>query len=178
LTVIPLIEPDFEIDRGAECFDRPKITVKNLTDSLRDGDRLFFDFGDGQTSDAEEGEHDFNKDGLYSVKLVGVRDICVTEKIIPMPVFKLVIPNVITPKVKDNANDTFTIQLGDENGLTPGYYGFKTSLIIYNRWGEKVYEADDYQYDWDGEGLASGVYFYEVSVDGHATCKSWLQLVK
>jgi hypothetical protein len=178
LTVIPLIEPDFEIDRGAECFDRPKITVKNLTDSLRDGDRLFFDFGDGQTSDAEEGEHDFNKDGLYSVKLVGVRDICITEKIIPMPVFKLVIPNVITPKVKDDANDTFTIQLGDENGLTPGYFGFKTSLIIYNRWGEKVYEAADYQYDWDGEGLASGVYFYEVSVDGHATCKSWLHLVK
>ena len=178
LAVIPLIEPEFEFDRSAECFNRPKITVKNLTDSLRDGDRLFFDFGDGLTSDAGEEEHEFKQDGLYAVKLVGVREFCVTEKIIPMPVFKLLIPNIITPQISDDANDTFTIQLGDQKGLTPGDYGFKTSVTIYNRWGEKVYESADYQYDWAGDDLAAGIYYYEVSVDDHATCKSWLHLVK
>lgn len=178
LVVIPLIEPEFKIDRSAECFNRPKITVTNLTDSLRYGDRMFFDFGDGLKADAEEGEHEFEKDGLYAVKLVGVREFCVTEKIVPMPVFKLLIPNVITPRIMDDANDTFTIKLGDSNGATPADYGYKTSVTIYNRWGKEVYQSDDYQYDWDGNGLAAGIYYYEVSVDDHATCKSWIHLVK
>ncbi|WP_276372094.1 PKD domain-containing protein [Chryseolinea sp. H1M3-3] len=178
LVVIPTIEPAFEIDRSAECFNRPKITVSNLTDSLRVGDRMFFDFGDGLTLDEEEAEHEFKQDGLFNVKLVGVREFCVTEKIIPMPVFRLLIPNVITPKIKDEANDTFTIQLGDEKGLTPADYGFKTSVTIFNRWGGKVFESQDYQYDWDGDNVEAGVYYYEVSVDDHATCKSWIHLVK
>ena len=178
LAVIPPIKPEFEIDRSAECLNRPTVAVKNLTDSLREGDRMFFDFGDGRTADVAEGEHEFEADGLYSVKLVGVREFCVTEKAIPMPVFKLLIPNVITPMIKDNVNDTFTIQLGDEKGMTPADFDFKTSLSIFNRWGEPVYETEDYEYDWDGAGLGGGIYYYEVSVDEHATCKGWIHLIK
>lgn len=178
LAVIPPIKPEFEIDRSAECLNRPTVSVKNLTDSLRQGDRMFFDFGDGRTADAVESEHEFDADGLYSVKLVGVREFCVSEKVIPMPVFKLLIPNVITPMVKDNVNDTFTIQLGDEKGMTPADFDFKTSLSIFNRWGEPVYETQDYGYDWDGAGLGGGIYYYEVSVDEHATCKGWIHLIK
>ncbi len=178
LNVIPLIEPEFEMDRSAECFERPSIRAVSTTDSLKEGDRLYFDFGDGSTSDATEVEHDFEADGLYSVKLIAVREFCVTEKILPMPVFKLKIPNIITPGRNDDTNDKFTIQLGDLPGVTPLTYGFKTSVIIYNRWGSKVFEAQDYQFDWDGDSLAAGIYFYEVTVDGHATCKSWIQLVK
>ena len=47
LAVIVPIVPELEIDRPAECFNRPKVTVKNLTDSLKDGDHMYFDFGDG-----------------------------------------------------------------------------------------------------------------------------------
>ncbi|HTE29885.1 MAG TPA: PKD domain-containing protein [Chryseolinea sp.] len=178
LNVIPVIRPEFEIDQSAECFERPTLQVRSTTDSLKTGDRLFFDFGDGTTSDNVETSHEFDKDGLYGVKLVGVREFCVTEKIMPTPVFKLLIPNVITPGQKDNSNDKFSIQYGDVVGVTPRTYGFKTGVIIYNRWGSKVYGSDDYQYDWDGEGLAGGIYYYEVTVEGHATCKSWLHLVK
>ena len=53
-----------------------------------------------------------------------------------MPVFKLFIPNVITPSIKDNANDIFTIPFGDQKGTTPAYYRFKTALEILNRWGK------------------------------------------
>jgi gliding motility-associated-like protein len=139
---------------------------------------MYFDFGDGSTSELTEVEHEFKEDGLYNVKLVGVREFCVTENNVSMPVFKLMIPNVITPSLKDDANDTFTIQFGDQEDSTPGDYGFKTEVAIFNRWGEKVFESDDYQYDWDGDGLAAGIYYYEISVDDHATCKSWLHLVK
>ena len=95
-----------------------------------------------------------------------------------MPIFKLMIPNVITPGRGDQVNDKFTIQYGDNEGVTPAGYGYATGLVIYNRWGSKVYENADYQYDWDGDGLPAGIYYYEVTVDGHATCKSWLHLIK
>ena len=73
---------------------------------------------------------------------------------------------------------TATTVSDTQNSRTPTDYGFKASVIIYNRWGEEVFQTDDYQYDWKGEGLAAGTYFYEVTVDQHSTCKSWLHLVK
>jgi hypothetical protein len=178
LSVISLINPEFEMEISEECLDRPKITVINLTDSLREGDRVYFDYGDGRTSDAPEDVHEFEKDGVYEVKIVGVREFCVTEKVISTPAYKLLIPNIITPQISDNANDVFTIQLGDQKGLTPAHFGYKTAVSIYNRWGSKVFESDDYQYDWDGDGLATGIYYYEVSIDGNSVCKSWIHLVK
>jgi hypothetical protein len=178
LVVITPIVPEFEIDRSDECFNRPNVMVKNLTDSLWEGDHLYFDFGDGVTSDQMEVEHEFKRDGLYTVKLVATREFCVTEEVVQMPVFKLLIPNVITPSLRDEANDTFTVQMGDEKGVTPAEFGFKTTLAVFNRWGEKVYDAPDYQYNWDGGDLPAGIYYYEISIDDHATCKSWLHLVK
>jgi hypothetical protein len=32
----------------------------------------------------------------------------------------------------------------------------------------------DYLYDWEEAGLPEGIYYYEETIDGHATCKSWL----
>jgi hypothetical protein len=178
LDVIPTIAPSFEYDQTAECFNRPVIGVRSTTDSLKAGDRLYFDFGDGTTSDDTVGTHEFKKDGLYNVKLVAVRETCVTEFSIPIPVFKLLIPNVITPVSSDGLNDKFVIQYGEVAGVTPLTYGFKTAVTIYNRWGNQVYHSDDYQYDWAGDGLEGGIYYYDVSVEGHAVCKSWVHLMK
>lgn len=178
LNLIPVIHPDFAIDRSAECIERPHVTVSSSTDSLLNGDRLFFDFGDGFTSEQMDVEHTYEEDGLYNVKLVGVREFCVSEKTIPTPLFTLVIPNIITPGNADNKNDKFTIQYGDTPGHTPGDFDFNTAITIYNRWGEIVYKSMDYQYDWKGDGLEGGVYYYDVTVDQHSTCKGWVQLVK
>ncbi len=178
LNVISIITPEFELSRFSACSDRPSIYVKSLTDSLLPGDQLFFDFDDRSTSDKEEQGHEFDEDGMYAVKLVGVREFCVTEKVIPVPVFTLKIPNIITPAIEEGKNDTFTIQYGDDPSITPSDFGFKVSLLILNRWGNKVFETDDYQYNWKGEGLAAGVYYYEVTVEGHSTCKSWIHVVK
>ncbi|MFZ6010948.1 MAG: PKD domain-containing protein, partial [Bacteroidota bacterium] len=185
LDVIPSMLPDFELLRDPNCLARPFITVRNLTDSLFEDDELFFDFGDGITADQEEIDHTYESDGLYRVKLVGKRikdadenEFCVEEKAVMVPVFKLTIPNVITPGDTHNFNDKFTIQYGEVQGVTPANYGIKVSVIVYNRWGTIVYESDDYQYDWAGEGLAAGIYYYEVSILDHVTCKDWIHLIK
>ncbi len=182
LSVIPVVTPEFEMQRQENCFTLPAIHVRSLTDSLEVTDRIFFDFGDGTTSDEPETDHEYRDDGTYPVKLVAVRTIgnsvCITENIQPIPVYTLKIPNVITPGNGDDLNQALFVQYGKVKGETPSDFGFTTALVVYNRWGKKVYEAADYKNDWTADGLASGVYFFEVTVQNHATCKSWVQVIK
>ena len=178
LSVVPELRPDFSFERASDCEGESVLTVTNLTDSLLAGDQLYFDFGDGTTSDLEEVRHLFTETGQYNVKLVGVRDFCVTETLVPMHFGPLKFPNVITPGLEDGKNDTFAIQFGDSPGLTPDALGFRTSVTIYDRWGRLVYKSEDYKSDWSGADLATGVYYYEASVQDHSTCKGWVHLVK
>lgn len=62
------------------------------------------------------------------------------------------IPNVFTPN-DDSFNETFVIE---------HVAGRAWQLRVFNRWGKQVYAADDYQNDWDGEGLSAGVYYYSL----------------
>ncbi len=67
----------------------------------------------------------------------------------------LFIYNGFSPN-EDGINDTFVIKGLDK---FPGHY-----LRIFNRWGNLVFESDNYQNDWDGTWkgipLPDGVYFY------------------
>jgi gliding motility-associated-like protein len=67
----------------------------------------------------------------------------------------LEIPNVFTPN-GDGLNETFVI------GNLELYPNSK--MIIYNRWGRKVYSSDNYLNDWDGDGLSDGVYYFVLDV--------------
>jgi len=85
----------------------------------------------------------------------------------------VIVPNVITPN-GDGANDVFKIVIMDDSGK-PSNEGFYTSfpgstLLIYNRWGKKIYESNNYQNDWDGNGAADGVYYWTLELqDGDNT---------
>jgi len=82
-----------------------------------------------------------------------------------------VIPNIFTPN-NDGKNDAFKI-VGLES-----YKG--SQLIIFNRWGNEVYRADDYLNDWNGGNLAEGTYYYLLNRREHngtiTTFKGWVFL--
>jgi PKD repeat protein len=175
--VIPLIVPEFDVLSNGECTPVPAITVRSTT-VLEEGDQFYIDFGDGYTADTEIAEHTYEHDGVYTVKLVGIRDFCVSEKIISVPAFRLRVPNVITPEVKDGINDTFKVLFGNEGMVKPGDFGFNVSLTVYNRWGRKLYHAYPYNNDWNADGLEPGIYFFELKVDRYTFCKSWLEVIR
>jgi gliding motility-associated-like protein len=72
--------------------------------------------------------------------------------------FEMEIPNVFTPN-GDGANETWDVPDLDKY--------ISNEVIIYNRWGQKVYEAKDYRGDWDGGRLGDGVYFFVLKCAGY-----------
>ena len=68
------------------------------------------------------------------------------------PYLKLFIPNSFTPN-GDEHNETFYVHGADGDKIK--------LLVIYNRWGERVYETFD-NTPWDGKGCESGVYAYVI----------------
>jgi gliding motility-associated-like protein len=70
--------------------------------------------------------------------------------------FKIKIPNVFTPGT-DGTNDDFKVDI-------QGYD--KYEMVIYNRWGTKVFESTDPNMKWNGKSFndgaecAEGVYYY------------------
>jgi gliding motility-associated-like protein len=79
------------------------------------------------------------------------------------------VPNVFSPN-GDGQNDRFTIE---------GILGTTNTVRIYNRWGQVVFEANNYKNTWAANGISDGTYFYEVKVNsspepytGHVTILS------
>ncbi|MCD4745043.1 MAG: gliding motility-associated C-terminal domain-containing protein [Bacteroidales bacterium] len=143
-----------------------------------------WDFGDGFTSTDAAPTHYYSDVGTYDVCLnfttfYGcIDDTCINVEVKPV---KLKIPNVFTPN-GDGINDKFEIVIdeeGDSGGgtvksissntnsekLINDYY-LSNTLLIFNRWGKKVYEVNDYKNDWDGDNLSNGVYYYVLKCEG------------
>lgn len=93
--------------------------------------------------------------GNYSVEVANAfctASSSITLMFIPC---EITIPNVFTPN-GDGVNDHFFI----DNLINYPY----SQLEIYNRWGKKVYSTNNYQNDWDGKGVADGVYYYVLTL--------------
>ncbi len=85
----------------------------------------------------------------------------------------LEISNVCTPN-DDGANDTWKVS--DLNQITG------CTVMIFNRWGQPVYETNDYQNEWDGtkegEILPDGVYYYVIECDDERRYQGPINLLR
>lgn len=178
LNVIPNLNLDFSLSYDGDCFSRPLIHLHDNTQNKINTDYIFFDLGDGQTSDAQDVVHEYTNDGIYHLAMIGAREFCGFEKRLDVPLYTIKVPNVITPGATPDMNDKFVVQYGEIPGLTPADFGLKVSIKVYNRWGREVYESEDYSYDWGGEGLAAGIYYYDLVIESITTCKGWIQIIK
>lgn len=66
------------------------------------------------------------------------------------------LPNVFTPN-GDGLNDDFRIT---GEGLINCTNNFE--ILIFNRWGKKVYSSADVNFRWSGDDAPAGVYFYMI----------------
>jgi len=82
----------------------------------------------------------------------------------------ITVPNVFTPN-GDMYNQFFYI---------PKIELYQDSqLLVFDRWGMKVFDAVGYKNDWDGEGLSSGVYYYLLDLrKDNKTFKGIVNIIK
>jgi len=111
-----------------------------------------WDFGDGATSTEQNPTHPFAQTGNHTIWLTVTTAYGCTDSISQnILVIDIKIPNVFTPN-GDGINETFVI---DGIELVPD-----CQLIIFNRWGKRIYESNNYKNDWDGGNYADGVYYF------------------
>lgn len=118
-----------------------------------------YDFGDGNGDVAANTEYLYTIPGqypfcFYIANEVGCVDsLCELLTVVPA---ELQIPNVITAE-GDQINDFLEFQYLD-------FYG-SNHLTITNRWGNIIYETDDYQNDWTLDPKhPEGVYFFKLLI--------------
>jgi gliding motility-associated-like protein len=98
--------------------------------------------------------HSFSGEGFYTVTLYVTSDHgCLDTLFHTVEIIDdiLQFPNVFTPN-NDGVNDYFYIKNIEKYP--------ENRLLIYNRWGIKVFEQYHYRNTWDGYGLSDGVYYY------------------
>ncbi|MCF8258828.1 MAG: choice-of-anchor L domain-containing protein, partial [Flavobacteriales bacterium] len=121
-----------------------------------------WDFGDGSTSMEQHTEHTYPDTGNYPVILIvstpfGCLDTA--EYLVRVnPTFTFYIPNTFTPN-SDFHNEHF---FGKGTGISA------YRMMIFDRWGEMIFESNDYDYQWDGtfngHQVQQGVYQYLFTV--------------
>jgi len=92
---------------------------------------------------------------VYSVTVTGC-DSKSDTVVVSVIACDLTIPNIITPN-GDGFNDVFEV-------TNLPYYP-NSILMVYNRWGKKIYETSNYLNDWDGEDFADGTYYIILRVN-------------
>lgn len=135
-----------------------------------------WDFGDGTTGNEFEPNHVYPEigNGLYRVQLIaitdkGCRDTAYQYVLID-EVIQYFIPNSFTPD-GDQFNEDFTPIFSSV--FIPQDYHF----VIYNRWGEMVWESYDYTAGWNGTYgevlVEDGVYIWHLTFRENGSDKKY-----
>ncbi len=159
IAVYPNPEADYTADPDSFHYQTDILPIQFTDISTFDPISWLWDFGDGNTSNEQNPEYTYTEPGYYTVLLTvetefGCIDtISYLVKIIRELGDSLIFPNVFTPN-GDGINDYFEIK-----NLEPEHY-LGRQLVVFNRYGKKVYESNNYLNQWDGAGLAEGTYFF------------------
>jgi gliding motility-associated-like protein len=141
------------------------------------GTSYFWEFGDGSTSTNMHPNNTYNTHGTYIINLyveddLGCRD-SISKALRILTEFYIYVPNAITP---------------NGNGINDVFYASTVNVVefemlIFNRWGELIFTANNDRFYWDGtykgEFVQDGIYPYiikytsinddEGTINGHVT---------
>ncbi|MCI5055570.1 MAG: gliding motility-associated C-terminal domain-containing protein [Flavobacteriales bacterium] len=161
IVTVPVPEADISSNWDPNNNQAPiTIDFDNETSPINGNNYEWFLNGSSETTDVEF-SYLFTESGIYSIVLEAVEQTvgCSDTATVVIEIRKFwidSIPNVFTPN-GDGFNDEFVI---DGEGLTD------FSMVIYNRWGRKIYEcgptADWRSCAWDGDTKSDGVYYYVI----------------
>lgn len=142
------------------------IVFDNTSFGIDSNDIFAWSFGDGDSSVLYNPTHVYDEIGDYTITLTVYDSAKVCSDTYTLTIHAkgsstVLVPNIFTPN-GDNVNDVFNL-----------IYKNLISVegIIYNRWGELIYEWSSVEAGWDGRTMAGtlapdGVYYYLIKASG------------
>lgn len=147
IKVFPTPDANFSADPALVSILEPTVFFQNLSYPIVDS---YLNFGDGTTQIgfSSTTRHSYSDTGLFYVSLIVENEYnCRDTIILPIRVYDVVggfyAPTAFNPNSKVEANRVFKPQI---HGLDLNHY----HLLIYDRWGERIFETFDYYHGWDG----------------------------
>jgi gliding motility-associated-like protein len=163
ITVYPSPTPDFSFSPDPPLENTPTTFINN---SSPDAIRFKWMFGDGDsliTTSRGPVIHQYNSTGTFDACLTAYNQIGCDST-----VCKQVKANIVSLVDVPNA---FTPSSGDINSVVyvKGFGIAKMQFVIWNRWGQKVFETNNRNQGWDGKYKGAlqpmDVYAYTLSVE-------------
>ncbi|MEZ4938005.1 MAG: choice-of-anchor L domain-containing protein [Crocinitomicaceae bacterium] len=159
--VVEVVQPNADFDILSN--ENTEGLLINFVNTSTNGNFWFWDLGNGDTSVVMHPSTVYDTAGWYNVYLYIENEIgcwdTITKPIYINPETWLYIPNAFTPN-GDGLNDYFSVSV---IGAT------KFRFLIFDRWGELIYQTDDMNFKWDGvykgERVQDGVYVYQVYIE-------------
>jgi gliding motility-associated-like protein len=139
-----------------------------------------WNFGDGSPTTTEESPiHGFPEfeSGEYTVTLIAINAAgcsdTITQSIVVQEELIFYVPNSFTPD-GDEFNQTF------HPVFSSGFDPFDFSLLIFNRWGEVIFESRDTTIGWDGtyhgQSAQDGTYTWKIEFKESASDKRRMEM--
>jgi gliding motility-associated-like protein len=160
--VIPNPIANFIVSEPIQLFDNNIYSFENLSQNAI---TYNWDFGDGTTSNSINPTHSYSMPpGFYPVTLVAFNEFGCSDtaalsiQLIEEPL--IYVPNSFTPNF-DGTNDVFLPII--DSGID--IYTYR--LLIFNRWGEVLFESMNKEVGWDGtyggKIMQDGVYIWKIT---------------
>jgi gliding motility-associated-like protein len=162
----------------AGCNASPLMTdIQNPTINFLDQStgvsNILWNFGDGDTSNVSNPSHTYQDTGTYIVTLSVINqfsctDVCQLSVYIG-PFYTFDVPNAFTPNSDGGSGGQYdpTSLLNDVFYPTTEYVE-DFHMMIFNRWGEMVFESFDINIGWDGyyrgEIAQQDVYVWKIDI--------------
>jgi gliding motility-associated-like protein len=139
--------------------------VVSFNNGSQGGSQYFWDFGDGNTSTSMESPHTFNNtsNGYFVTLTVSSPSGCmdsITQFIGYQEPLIYYVPNTFTPD-QDQFNPTW------KPIFTSGFEPYDYHVLIFDRWGELIWESFNPYTGWDGTygksfQAQTGIYTWEI----------------
>ncbi|MGQ8338884.1 PKD domain-containing protein [Sunxiuqinia sp. A32] len=162
ITVYPKPTASFQPDTSEVSIVNPEFTFLNSSEGA---ENYYWDFGDtlGTSLEAQP-TYSYEEMGWYDVELIAENELFCTDttyQTVLVAFDRIFPPNAINPNSMDEINREFL--LAPVGVLESGYH-----MQVFNRWGERIFEAKDEFVGWDGkmrngEFAPTGVYTWVIA---------------
>ncbi len=172
LDIYALPDVDFYVEPGLVML--PDEPVKSFNIS-KHGTTYLWDFGDGSSYYAHDTTHQYVAPGVYDVSLTAwtvhgcEASLMVPEAVTVIGEGYIRFPNAFRPNMTGPIDGAYNPSEHMNQVFHPVYEGVvQYELVVYDRWGEKLFQTHDITRGWDGyhQGTlcAQGVYVWRATV--------------